>query len=49
MKEGIKTGLLLFFVVAFALFFANTRGNDELNLNIEWPTVEKEEEFSFPI
>lgn len=49
MKEGVKIGFLFFFVVVFALFFANTKGNDELNLNIEWPTVQKEEEFSFPI
>ena len=49
MKEGVKVGILFFFVVVFAIFFANTKGNDELNLNIEWPEFEKVEEFSFPI
>lgn len=47
MKENIKNGILLVLVVFFAIFFGTTRGNDELNLNIEWPTMEKE--FSYPV
>lgn len=47
MKETIKTGILLFFVIVFAIFFASTKGSGELNWDIKWP--EAKEEFSYDI
>lgn len=47
-KEIVKIGFLFFFVVFFAIFFVATKGNDELNFNINLD-FSTEEEFSFPI
>jgi len=48
MKEYVKIGILFFLVVFFAVFFASTRGNDELNLNLDFD-FSTQEEFSYPI
>ena len=47
MKESIKTGLLLLLVVVFAIFFASTKGDDELNLDIN--IAPGQNEFSYEI
>ena len=43
-KETIKIGILLVFVIFFAIFFGSTKGNDQLNL------IETEDKgFSYPV
>lgn len=46
-KEAIKNGVLLVLIVIFLIFFITTKGNDELNLNFNFPSAEQE--FSYPV
>lgn len=49
MKEMVKNGILLFLIVVFAVLFITTKGNDELNFNINLDFSNGEEEFSYPV